>query len=292
MNAGLFQILFTFLMQSIWIASASSFLSLESKKPKCVIVDSYVGSTLALVYSTPDLISLPKDDSYLHFTGKDGGESEMMDEMRKRKRRHEEKVKEIEDMVPTFKSLDTSNSLEGGMSNLSILIEEILSENEPHKGRRVTHSFQIRQDKGTLKYKLKTLDSAKICIQSLTASTYKPTFFSLRVKEVDEEEDSRMEKLDETYRTQLNEYNKRNREALRHLEWIENEIKRTVSEVNKLIGHSKASKERNIIFHEASVSAKKSLAFWKKLQILILIIFGAFNISSLVKHLRTKGIIY
>lgn len=292
MKIMMFQRFSIFLMQYILIASASSFIALDSKRPKCVIVDSYVSATLAIVYSTPDLIALPKDDSYDHFSGRDGGETEMMEEMRKRKRRHEEKIKGMEDMIPTFKSLDTTNSLEGGISNLSIVIEEILAENEPHKGRRVTHSFQIREDKGTLKYKLKSLDSAKICIQSLTASAHKPTFFSLRVKEIDEEDISKMEKADEAYTKLLSEYNNRNREALLHLEWIEKEIKRTVNEVNKLMGHSKASKERNIKFHEASVSAKKDLAFWKKLQILILIIFGAFNMSSLIKHLKLKGIIY
>lgn len=270
--------------------SAVSFMSLESKTPKCVYVDSYVGATLVLVYSSPDLIALPLDDSNRHDRGRHSG-FDAMDEIRERKRRHEEKVKEMHDLMPTYKSHDTRNVLQGGISNLSILIEETDYDNEHHDAHTVPKNLQVTQEKGTFKYKLKHLDSAKICVQSLTATAYKPTFFSLRVKEMDEEDVLESEQYDNDLKEQLNEYNKKNRGAMLHLEWVEKEMSRLIREVNKLAGHSQASKERNIQFHEASVKMKKALAFWKKIQILILVVFGAYNASNLIKHLKIKGII-
>ena len=283
--------LFLYMTQLARDVSAVSFMSLESKTPKCVYVDSYVGATLVLMYSSPDLIALPLDDSYRHHRDKTG-ELDVMDEIRERKRRHEEKVKEMHDLMPTYKSHDTHNVLKGGgMSNLSILIEEVDYEEESRDTRRVPQSYQITQEKGSFKYKLKHLDDVKICVQSLTASVHKPTFLSLRVKEIDEEDVLEAEHYDQALQEQLNEYNKKNRGAMLHLEWVEKEMSRLIREVNKLAGHSQSSKERNVKFHEASIKMRKALTFWKKVQILILIVFGAYNASNLIKHLKIKGII-
>jgi hypothetical protein len=285
--------LVTLLLYMTWCTgdvSAASFMSLESKTPKCVEVDSYAGATLALVYSSPDLIALPHDDSGRHPRDRHL-ESDIMDKIREKKRHHEEKVREMHDLLPTYKSYDTLNSLEGGTSNISILIEEVDYEHESDEHRKIHQNVQITQEKGTYKYKLKFFDSAKICVQSLTASTHKPTFFSLLVKEMDEEDVLESEQYDQAFKQQMNEYSKKNREAFVHLEWIEKEMTRLIREVNKLTGHSHASKERNVQFHEASVKMKKALTFWKKIQILILIVFGAYNASNLIKHLKLKGVI-
>ncbi len=42
---------------------AASMFTLTSKRPKCFIIKSTAGSTIDIIYSTPDLVVLPADDS-------------------------------------------------------------------------------------------------------------------------------------------------------------------------------------------------------------------------------------
>jgi len=177
-------------------------------------------------------------------------------------------------------------------SNISITVNTIQN-NEDTRGQD-QQVFQLEVQEGRFRYQLVKYDYARICVQSLTASVRKPTFFSLHVKEVDAvhtdlEDIDVKDGLTEEQRWDKKKITIR---AMEHSNWLEHELVGLIARVNSVERTFITAKEVHADFYAHSVEMHGSFAWFAKTQLLILIVAGFLNFRTMIRFLKKKGFIH
>lgn len=187
-------------------------------------------------------------------------------------------------------------------SNLLVSIENVpeptFSMPMDDSSKRIYESFEIVQGQGKIKYTLSHYDHVCICVQSMTASQWKPTFFGILVKEVDE---MHMDLLFEEKEDKIGETNhdeEKRKEQMEidngreHLRWLERELHKLLSRVNSIERAYHTSKETHGEFYSQSVQMHGRFKWFAIIQIVVLLIMGFLNAKTMIQSLKKRGIIY
>jgi len=186
------------------------------------------------------------------------------------------------------------------LSNIKVTIEETIQKLD-HKNhhRHPDHplqSFTLVQKESRLRYTIQHTNYAKICIQSHTAHHHNPTFFSFRIKELDDvqmehdlESVNQVDGLTDAERQQ----NLQNANAgSEHFKWLERELLKLVNRVNSVERACRVSKEEHGEFYETSVDMERALKWFAVVQLGVLVLTGVLNFRFVIRFLKRKGFVY
>lgn len=300
-------------VQSSYIAP-SKFLSITSRRPKCLSLTSTRGTTIVLSYATPDVVTIPSNHNHarsLHNQAQPLGR-QLEDPIKHQMERDHQIRMEMEQMLEggtkrweSHRHPRRIDDIQSDSSNIFIIIDNVPQpthsipsdyggEEKGNGGDRIYESFEIVQGQGKIKYTLSNYDHVCICVKSMTASQWKPTFFGILVKEVDEVhmdlvlEEGEAANHEEEKRKEQMEMDK----GREHLRWLERELHKLLSRVNSIERAYHTSKEAHGEFYSQSVQMHGRFKWFAVTQIVVLSIMGFLNAKTMIQSLKKRGIIY
>lgn len=301
----------------------TKFLSITTRIPKCLSVTSTKGTTVSIAYSTPDIVSIPSDYNHARSSwhdvqphqggsGSNGGKKQQEDDYLKSRMEHyRNRRMAMEQMQMGAKRWDSHlhprriDDMKSDSSNIFVIVDNVsepsysmpfLTDNagDDHDQQRIYESFEIVQREGKIKYTLSHYDHVRICIKSMTASQWKPTFFAILVKEVDEimEMDMDMNVVEDHSEEKRQQEQMEIDKGREHLRWLERELHKMLGRVNSIERACHSSKETHGEFYSQSVEMHGRFKWFAAVQIVILLIMGFLNAKTILQSLRKKGVIY
>jgi hypothetical protein len=148
---------------------------------------------------------------------------------------------------------------------------------------------KLYDKKGDIKYTMQAEHTARICIQSFGATSLKPSFISLRIKDA---YDSL--KMSEPLLTD-EEKAQKDQEKIAvddRLKYVEREIYIMVQNIDRMISSTTTSKLAYSSLRDASVKMQTKLKWIVIFQISIILITAAFYVKNLIAHFRRMKLIF
>ncbi len=156
----------------------------------------------------------------------------------------------------------------------------LVREELTHKKGRI--EFMTGNDSGTV----------EICVQSIIASTKKPTRIHLRVDMLADDE----EYDDDEYVGEYEQQKTKDPDHLEHKE-LASKMTRLERDLNTLNNRIKAAlnnadynKDQEAIFHEQSISMNRASRYWPIIQLVVLIVTGFTQANHIVRYLKSHHI--
>jgi len=192
---------------------------------------------------------------------------------------------------------------ERGLSNISITIQNVKFTDKPNSAEYKQFkptTFPLLLDEGNLGYTLSQHDYARICIQSLSATVYKPTFFSMRVKESSgavQENIITPEQVEEHIENSKSDQEKAEEKrhhdgAHEHMRWMERELNMLINRANSIHRTFKTAKDEQGRFHLQMVQMRRTFSWFPFVQLLIMVVTAVINVKTWVAYLKKKGVIF
>jgi len=157
----------------------------------------------------------------------------------------------------------------------------LVREELTHKKGRI--EFMTGNDSGTV----------EICVQSIIASTKKPTRVHIKVDMLADDE----EYNDDEYGGEYSEEQQaKDPDHLEHKELaskmsrLERDMKTLNNRVKAALNNADFNKDQETIFHEQSISMNRASKYWPIIQLIVLIITGFTQANHIVRYLKSHHI--
>lgn len=148
--------------------------------------------------------------------------------------------------------------------------------------------------------------SVEICVQSILASTKKPTRFYLRILDVasdqeydnglDDVDDDNVDDDDRVSRKQQQKAKTKDPDHLEHKEIttkmsrLERDLQTLQNRVKACLNNADYNKDQEALFHEQSISMNRASKYWPIIQLTVLIVTGFTQANHIVRYLKTHHI--
>mmetsp|Transcript_13395 Transcript_13395/g.15378 ORF Transcript_13395/g.15378 Transcript_13395/m.15378 type:complete len:241 (+) Transcript_13395:56-778(+) len=178
---------------------------------------------------------------------------------------------------PIWISISTKESKSGTVKNAQDWNEHFKRNLHVKSPKAVKE--KIRKEKGSLKYETATNGEVDICIQASKASPLNPIRFAISIlKENEIHEHGDVNKDDES-------------DTDRHLSHMEMEMQHLLSSMQNIIAEADMCKQREVHFHQQTLSMHAASMWWPIVQLFVLILTGFTQANHMVKFLRNKRLI-
>ena len=148
--------------------------------------------------------------------------------------------------------------------------------------RKIRH--QVTAERGSLEFMTGTVHGlVDICIQSFEATKVKPSRVAVNVYSRPSDEEPRRAKasvLDGMEQGDL----------LQHTSRITTELTNMQRKIREISANAESSKDQEVSFHNMSISLNGAVRFWPQVRIVILLIAGYIQVTSVVRYMKSKHI--
>ena len=295
--------------------SNAAYMVLTNPMPKCVVVNAAKGSSFAVDYDSLDI--------------KAPNEHDILQQMQQQKQIPKRIPMRDHDAAEVLKANRENNGMMGMMdmrgadagdrgrkdgrdemwqkrqmemmqrnvdvmkrkSDVYIGINEFHEKNK-EKENVMTHATSkqtLNQKKGSIHHSMVQHDAAKICVSSNGASTNKPTFISIRIRETfPEKEQEAIPKNEKQSAQSEKDY----KHIHSHMKYLERELFMMIQHADRIIDESRVIKLTHSRFHDAIVDLSKTLKWISIVQICIILLTASLYSRSVISHLKKLKIIY
>ena len=264
----------------------ASYIVLTNSIPKCLVIDGSPETIFDIFYDSPDIISIPHDDS-------DRIGRRPKDMMKESQRGAWNRILDDTDSIHNGKP--KHNEKNNNIGNIHIMVSELRQEednihfgwNDPSNQSNLV-TTELTTTSGKIRYEMHSLDNARICIQSLGATNLKPTFISLRVKEVFP--------IDVQHEKEEKEENakddKQKKIVLNHWDFLERELLKLIEEVKRLSDATRHSKQLHMELKSSLLKMITKHKWIKIFRIFVTLMIATMYVKALLRYLKRRKIIY
>lgn len=258
LHLNLYSLLFLLsiaLRVTIPVVECAPYFMLTNTRPKCFTVEGPRATTFTVLYSVPDMVLLPEDDSSVEKEETPEENNKLHAGLDERfNRRFQDKMRALQRVGKT-------------LTDVSIVVyqkgDTVSSARESSTtigGGRVREELTTR--KGSLEYTTSLTRDApvEICVQSMAANSKSPERVALEV--------SRRVKITKEQKEE------QERQAQQHISAISGELVQLDRKLEMILANADFSKEQEVEFHEQSLAMNKASQYWPLIHIGVLLITG------------------
>jgi len=140
---------------------------------------------------------------------------------------------------------------------------------------------KITEKKAALTYETETDGEVEVCIQASKASSQNPLRFKMSIEEENEmhvHDGANDKEEDET-------------DTESHLSHMELEMRHLLINMRNIVAAANMSKQREILFHQQTLSMHAASMWWPIVQLCVLLLTGFTQANHVVKFLKSKRLI-
>ena len=283
----------------------AAYLALTNSIPKCVVVETSSPIEFEVEYESPDIRII--DDEYEQerdriLEDKAKRDGRHLDEMKQKQQQQQQKKKKdsLEDQAEGGerfrRALDNLVNMHDTMGSTQMTISEF---DKGAKSRRHGKNYAISKRKventvlkkreGKVRFQMVQCNAARVCIQTYGASTSKPTFVHLQIRELSKYEYEQQPLIDDE---KIQEEKKEEMAINTHMKYLEGEIGRLIHTTNVLVKAIPRMQDSHSLLHTNLVKLHTTIK-WMNIFHTCSILITALSCVSLLKgHFKKLKIIF